>query len=338
MPNSLSLLSSKLRFPINKPWVSEGSKSHKCASGTARRGIMIRVLPLSQPYHMLHGTYEEWNGDWRRKFPIRNCSWAARRHCTASLAWLVLGQPCQTELLGQSWGSMGGWAATAWCSPQARALQRGGMRQRGGLLPSCSSQAWRSCLAHGCCTASWKPPYAEGPRSHHLSHCCEVLEGGCMFLNTSNHKLLQVPKLWKNVCFSKQSFNDYSRPPWDFLIFLKLQLPISHLFFPKHITTYTFYNMHCQIHIVSQLIKLSNPFHLISKYLIQLPGLSGGGNFIFPIAGDIPGYVDVGVAEFGLSHVLQHVSSCLFSLFLLKAKVSAILLVNLCDTPMVSNH
>lgn len=62
--------------------------------------------------------------------------------------------------------------------------------------------------------------------------------------------------------------------------------------------------MHFQILRVNQLIKLSNPFHLVSKYLIQFLGLSGGGYFFFSVAGEILYYVNVSVAEFGLSHVL----------------------------------
>lgn len=186
-----------------------------------------------------HALWPIWRMKWslKEEIPHRNCSCAARRCCTAGFACLVLGQPCQIELLGQSWRPTRGWAATALCSPQGHALQRGGGRQRGALLPSCSVQAWRSCLVPGCCAACWRPPSAEEPGSHHPSCCCEVPEGACVFSNTSSHKLLQVPKLWKTVCFSKKYFNHYSRPPWDFLIFLKLQFPILYLFFPKHITT-----------------------------------------------------------------------------------------------------
>lgn len=187
-------------------------------------------------------------------------------------------------------------------SPQALALQSGDARQREALLPSCSSQAWRGCQAQGCCTACCRPPCAEGPSSHHPSHCREVLQGApcfhtlgitnccrsqssgrlCAFLPTTTADLREMSQ------FSQSFSSQYHT-----------------CFFPKHIIPSTFYNMHCQIRIVNQLIKLYSPFHLISKYLIQFLGLSEGGYFIFfPVMAETLDYVDVSVAEFGLSHVL----------------------------------
>lgn len=47
--------------------------------------------------------------------------------------------------------------------------------------------------------------------------------------------------------------------------------------------------MHCQIPVVSQLLKLYNHFHLICKHLVLLLKLSESSGFVFfPIADDVP--------------------------------------------------
>lgn len=106
---------------------------------------------------------------------------------------------------------------------------------------------------------------------------------------------------------------------------------------------HAFYNMHCEMHVVSQIIKLSIPFHLIAisyhcwdfqKIVIIYIYI-----YFFSYSRWCPGLPWCGCSQIWISLMLWH-SSYLFYFLLLRSKVSTILLFLMCNThfysPMIS--
>lgn len=182
------------------PWVSVGSKSCKCASGTARRGIMTRVLPLSQQYHMFCGTYKERNGDWGRKCPIE-----AAAEQLGSVARLVLGRPCQTRAASEAVMRIHGRLSSHNVVRPAGACPAEGRQEAGKspalqlLLPGVEEPPgpWLLC-------GMLEATICRGTRLSPPIPILWSLRGGLHVVKHHWSQILQVPKLWRNTCSSKQ--------------------------------------------------------------------------------------------------------------------------------------